>query len=512
MGVRLAAALVAVVFGLGVTLGADDSLERAWGLLRDDRATEAAEEFRKSVATADSSSDAVRGLVTALVRDGRAAEAIQASQSFLDRGPEDATAWAHLGRAYLGAGRFEEAEQAFLESVALADCPLGHWGMGRIAETRGDLGEAEARFAEAHRLAPHDDEILESWLRDMDDPEMERQGWALWLRIDRRGRPSTRAFVEAVLPVFPRYAEHRRARLRMPDGMEPSLILPLKRVPRLADTRLEERRLVVVATMDNGSERRLLLDTGARGLTLSPSAARAAGFQEIASVRLQGAGNRERGSRAKVGVIRGFDLGPLTYRNGLAVRTSASGFPDGVDGILGIDLFAPRIVEIEFDRQILRILPRDATTEGFRLADTRRVDAHILVNVVLAERVRGWFLLDSGSSHTAVDIDAAEGLGGRTRSADWWIKGVAGVLKDLRTVPEATLEVGGLSRRDPGLLAYSLEGISRNLGVRVAGVLGLSFLEGLVVRIDTVGATVALKEAASPEAARKLVEDGESLK
>lgn len=141
----------------------------------------------------------------------------------------------------------------------------------------------------------------------------------------------------------------------------------------------------------------------------------------------------------------------------------------------------------------------DARAEFFRQALVRRADAHILVDTMVAGRVRGWFLLDTGASHTTVELEAAEGLGGRTRSADWWIRGVSGILKDLRTVPEATVEVAGISRRDPGLLAYSLEGLSRNLGVRVAGVLGLSFFEGMVVRIDTVGAAVALKEVEGTE-------------
>jgi hypothetical protein len=481
---------------------AAEDLDPGWRLLREGRPAEAARVFAERVAADPSSSDGVRALVTALGRAGRSTEAVAAAQAFLDRSPASPEAWAHLGRAFLAAGRFDEAEQAFLESAALGPSPLGEWGLGKIAASRGEVALAAARFATARELAPHDDEILEAWLRAQDDPETEAKGWPLWLALDRRASASTRSFLEAALPVFGRYAEHRGVRLEARPGTSFPARLPLERLGRPPGARLDERRFVVAMETGKGRARRLLLDTGARGLTLSPAAARAAGFDELFSFRLQGFGDRAEGARAQVGVVRDLAIGPFVYRGGLAIRSSASNFPDGVDGILGIDLFSPWVLELDAGREELRVLPRGEPGEGFRAATTRRIDAHILVEAIVAGRVRGWFLLDSGASHTVVDLDLAEDLGGRTRSADWWVRGVAGTLKDLRTVPEATVEVAGLERRDPGLLAYSLEGVARDLGVRIAGVLGLSFLDGLVLRVDPAGAAVAFREAAVEERGR----------
>lgn len=498
-----AALVVAASFVSGSAASpAAEDLDPGWRLLREGRPGEAVRVFAARAADAPSSSENVRALVTALARDGRSTEAVAAAQAFLDRSPADPDAWAHLGRAFLVAGRFDEAEQAFLESVTLGPSPLGEWGLGKIAASRGDGGAAAARFATARELSPHDDEILEAWLRAQDDPETEARGWALWLAIDRRASASSRSYVEAALPVFGRYADHRGVRLEARPGTSLPASLPLERLGRPAGARLDERRLVVAVETGKGRPRRLLLDTGARGMTLSPAAARAAGFEDLFSFRLQGFGDRTQGARAHVGVVRDLSIGPFVYRGGLAVRTSATNFPDGVDGILGIDLFADWIVELDAGREELRVLPRGEPAAGFRAADARRLDSHILVEAVVAGRVRGWFLLDSGASHTVVDLELAENLGGRTRSADWWVRGVSGTLKDLRTVPEATVAVAGLERRDPGLLAYSLEGISRNLGVRLAGVLGLSFLDGLVLRIDPAGAAVAFREAAVEERGR----------
>jgi hypothetical protein len=481
---------------------AAQDLDPGWRLLREGRPAEAVRVFAARAAADPSSSENVRALVTALARDGRSTEAVAAAQAFLDRSPENPDAWAHLGRAFLASGRFDEAEQAFLGSVAMGPSPLGEWGLGKIAASRGDGPLAANRFATARSLAPHDDEILEAWLRAQDDPEVEARGWALWLSVDRRASASTRSYIEAVLPVFDRYAEHRGVRFETGADISFPVRLPLERLGRPAGARLDERRLVVAIETGKGRTRRLLLDTGARGLTLSPAAARAAGFDELFSFRLQGFGDRDRGARAHVGLVRDLSIGPFVYRGGLAVRTSASNFPDGVDGILGIDLFAGRILEIDSGREELRVLARGEPGEGFRSAEARRLDSHLVVEAVVGGRVRGWFLLDTGASHTVVDLGLAEDLGGRSRSADWWVRGVAGTLKDLRTVPEATVEVAGLERRDPGLLAYSLEGVSRNLGVRVAGVLGLSYLDGLVLRVDPAGAVVAFREAAVEERGR----------
>ncbi len=498
------AALVAatmLVSGSTVSPAAED-LDAGWRLLREGRPVEAARFFAETVAADPSSSEGVRALVTALGRAGRSTEAVLAAQAHLERSPRSPEAWAHLGRAFLAAGRFVEAEQAFLESVALGPSPLGEWGLGKIAASRGDVGLAAGRFAAARELAPHDDEILEAWLRAQDDPETEAKGWALWLVLDRRANASTRSFIEAALPVFDRYAEHRAVRLHAGPATPFPARLPLVRLGRPAGSRLDERRFVVVAETGKGRSCRLLLDTGARGLTLSPATAGAAGFEDLFSFRLRGFGDRAQGARAQLGIVRDLSIGPFSYRGGLAIRCSASNFPDGVDGILGIDLFADWVLELDAGRGELRVLPRGEPAAGFRAAVARRLDAYLLVEATVAGRVRGWFLLDSGASHTVVDLELAEDLGGRTRSAEWWVRGIAGTLKDLRTVPEATVEVAGLERRDTGLLAYSLEGVSANLGIRLAGVLGLSFLEGLVLRIDPAGAAVAFREVTVEERER----------
>lgn len=492
--------LPALAAALGAALAAasePDPLGDGYRYLREERPDRAAEAFEIALSADRASAEAAKGLVLALARDGRTDEALRAAQRHLEGTPDAPRAWALLGRAFLHAGRFDEAEQAFLEAASLGESGEAEWGLGRLAATRGRHAEAAARFARAHRMAPADPEILEAWLRSIDDPEVEKPGWSRWLATDLLATESSREFVEALLPVFDRYAARRGARPALVEGRSLPVALPLVRLGRLQGTRLDERRVALPVVATKGKSKRLLLDSGARGITLSPSAARAAGFKPLASFRLHGFGGGGRGARARLGTIERLEFGPFVLSDAIAVEIPTSSVPEGVDGIVGLDLFAEHLFELDLGVPELRILPAEpdgAEDDRFAAVPTRRLDAHLLVEVVVASRTKGWFLLDTGASHTVLDLPLAEGLGGRTRQAELYVQGVGGVLKDLRTAPEAHLEAGGMRRRDPGLLAYPLSGVSRRVGVHVAGVLGLSFLEGRILRVDYGNARVLLRE------------------
>jgi tetratricopeptide (TPR) repeat protein len=125
------------------------------------RVEEAEDLFRRAIALRPDLPDAYFNLGTALVLQGRYAEAAAPLRSYMERVPGSASGPERLGLAYLLDGRYEAAAPLLREALQrkpdapglrgyLAQALEGH---ARALQAQGRIGEAEALLGEARALA-----------------------------------------------------------------------------------------------------------------------------------------------------------------------------------------------------------------------------------------------------------------------------------------------------------------------------------------------------------------------
>jgi arylsulfatase A-like enzyme/Flp pilus assembly protein TadD len=128
-------------------------LRSGLALLRDGRAEEAITWLERAVAADPDQPEARYGLADALTRVGRYDEAVPQWQETIRLQPRRAAAWANLGSALTWAGRPDDGLEAFLEATAIEPGRADLWTNLAAAErAAGRLDDAIAHLAKAAEL------------------------------------------------------------------------------------------------------------------------------------------------------------------------------------------------------------------------------------------------------------------------------------------------------------------------------------------------------------------------
>lgn len=136
-----------------------------------------------------------------------------------------------------------------------------------------------------------------------------------------------------------------------------------------------DKRIFIDALV-NGHRGHFVFDTGAGGIAFTDSFARTTGAKRVGESGIIGIGGAARANLYRVDTltIGGNTLHDVTIRSGLDERTNS----EHIDGLIGFDLLAGAVVELDLDAQTLRIL--DPTLVA---PDTKQ---GITVNVDLRDR------------------------------------------------------------------------------------------------------------------------------
>ena len=254
-----------------------------------------------------------------------------------------------------------------------------------------------------------------------------------------------------------------------------------------------------------------LLDSGASGLHLAPTALRRVPMEVLTRGTLFGGGGS--GSHAVVrGLLDELRLGPLTFSSALAVRSAGSLERHGAyQAIVGLDVLASagvRVIVDPFTREVRLALPDaggeeqgdplavDPWPEGEEGVTLYRVAGQLLVEAEVetqAERRRALLLFDTGASRSLIDGGLLDEMGQRFRRGSRRASAYGGQLELLGEVPRLQLAVGGSRRHLKGVGVIDLASRSRITGVRVCGFIGLDLLARHVMEIDLGRGRVVLR-------------------
>ncbi|HEY0393405.1 MAG TPA: retropepsin-like aspartic protease [Candidatus Elarobacter sp.] len=111
---------------------------------------------------------------------------------------------------------------------------------------------------------------------------------------------------------------------------------------------------VFVDLMVNGVKGHFILDTGASGIVITEAFAHRVGAKHIERARINGIGGSVAANLIRIDSlgVGGSTLHNVVLRSGLR----EGGFGDNVIGLIGFDLLAGAVVELDFDRKILEVM------------------------------------------------------------------------------------------------------------------------------------------------------------
>jgi len=469
-------------------------------------------QFRDLLAKSAENQAAHEGLVRALIAQDKVDAAAQDVEAWTKAEPSSTMALTALGDVRLRQGdprgaylQFEKAAQADLCNA------LAYYGIAEIDGLAGLYASAKRAIEQAYALHPSDDDIHTTWI----STRPRKQRLALWSD----------------------YAEHSdqigdEDRTKLKVSLEKQSLYHASDC-RMSPTSPGEAKVPMSAIMDgpehfegwgldvkfNGKGRRLQIDTGAGGITISRAAAMFLGIQREDATKIGGIGDKGE-VKTSITHIASVKIGGIEFTN-CPVEILEKWSALDSDGLIGGNVFAGSLLTLDFPKHELRIAPlperpgekTPAQTASDAATDDEEVEAHdayvapemakwqrvyrsghdllMPTGIVDTKRLKddsAWkdklFLLDTGSESNLISPAAAKEVTKVGRDESIGIRGISGEVDKVYEAGKFTLAFAGLRLDSPSMTSIDTTKISHDDGVEVSGLIGAQALFQVVLHID----------------------------
>jgi tetratricopeptide (TPR) repeat protein len=467
--------------------------------------------FRAMLAKDPGDDDAREGLVRTLIGQDKVDEAMHESEAWNAKEPGNTVALTALAEATLRNG---EPNQAFLlfQKAAQADLcnARAYYGMSEIDGLAGLYASRKKAIDQAHVLHPTDDEIAGAWTSTL--PRKEQMArWTEYAehsdQIGDEDRTKLKAWIEKQTQVHP---SDCRAAPGSPTETKMPMVAVTDGPQRFIGWGLD--------IQFNGKRRRLQIDTGASGITISRAAAQFLGIKREEATSMFGIGDKGQ-VKTSVTHVASIKIGGMEFTN-CAVDILEKWSVLDSDGLIGADVFRNSAVTLDFPKHELRIAPLPERPGEKKVAgsldtagDEEVVEPHnpyiapemakweriyrsghdLLVPAGIVETKRAkdetaWrnklFLLDTGSQTNLISPRAAREVAKVSRDDSVSISGISGEVNKVFEAGKFTLGFAGLRLDTPSMTAIDTTSISHGAGVEVSGLIGAPALFQVVFHID----------------------------
>jgi predicted aspartyl protease len=269
----------------------------------------------------------------------------------------------------------------------------------------------------------------------------------------------------------------------------------------------------------NGKRRRLQIDTGASGITISRAAAMFLGIQREDAAQTGGIGDKAK-VRTSVTHVASVKIGGIEFTNCPVEILEKWSVLDS-DGLIGGDVFSASQLTLDFPKHELRVAPlplRPGETEADRakleaadddtvfvphdpyiapeMAKWLRIyrsghDLLMPTGIIETKRIKddtAWkdklFLLDTGADSNLISPAAAREVTKVSRDDSMGIRGIQGSVDKVFEAGKFTLAFAGLRLDSPYMTSIDTTTISHDAGVEVSGLIGAPALFQLIMHID----------------------------
>ena len=473
------------------------------------------------------SGEAYAGVIRCYLKQDKVREADDALRKGLQSNPASADLKVAEGELLFRQGEIPEAGKLFDEVIATPPDPAhpntppnarAYLGGARVAGANAMYAREHILLTRAHTLDGSDPEIRKLWIESL-SPDDRIQPLEEYLANPNNDDEAARRRLRARLDFLKaaRSAQASRCRPVSKVSTTKSILLSIA----LSNGTWQGSGLAVDI---NGKPSRLLLDTGASGILISSQLANLAGLKPGADVPMGGFGAKP-DATAHVAYADSVKIGEMEFHN--CPLYIVDRLPTAVDGIIGTDVFANFLIELDFPTSTLvlsQLPPRPGETpsraglsggedagaesetkpsdskgsvsgasryqdryvapEMHSYVQAFRLGNNLLIPTTIDERAQKLFLLDTGSFDNTISTVAAQEVTKIHRAPRIDVKGMNGSVKKVYVADSVTLDFGHLRQTVPNMVAIDMAGTSRATGTEISGTLGMVMLRLVKVRLD----------------------------
>ncbi|HLY18428.1 MAG TPA: aspartyl protease family protein [Bryobacteraceae bacterium] len=427
------------------------------------------------------------GSVRALIGARRAPEAYAAAEDGLRHAPDSAEGQTAAGLAAYRRGDLPHAEAYFRKAREIdAHYAYAPSGLASIYNAVSKFKTGQALAAQAWRAAPSDPRLMVEWASSLQGAEhiaaLER-ALALY-------DPSSREAVSLRAHIASDKAAGGRKLRRL---VSPYRSYDVQLVPIGVGRHVYAVGLRV--RFNDAHAVRLMLDTGAGGISLSTKAAEKAGLESLSgeSAEFKGLGDRKP-QEAFAYLASSVSVGDIRFADFPVEASKAADDPD-YDGLIGADVFRQFQVTVDFQKPRLILSPYSDGQPGDQALDAQdplpagfarmfRFGHILAVETSINQRPPQLFVVDSGWTANLIDSGAAQESTKVRRDYNSGLTGLQGRLDQVSRAAKVSLIFAGFRQDNSDLLATSLEGLADAKGVSFAGILGMPVLWQMKMTID----------------------------
>lgn len=505
---------------------AANALEEAMYLYRKNNLVAAIDKYQQALQKSPASPDAYAGLTRIYLKQGNASLASDTANKGLTL-VDSGRLRVALGEVYFRQGKIPEAEQEWVKVINSGSPePRAYLGLARVRNALSMYKKGKTMIDKAHELDPADPDIENYWVETL---RLTDRIQYLENRLADTDTDSgeDRADTLRYLSYLKMRAGESGKRCRMVSHVT-STETPLVRL--LMDPR--HLRGYGLTVNLNGHNTKLMLDTGASGILVDRGAAEKAGVTRLMETKIGGIGDKGTKS-GHIGTASSIKIGQLEFQD-CPVEILENRSVVGEEGLIGADVFSDFLVDIDFQKEKLRLgelpkrpedeaasappvslhseeegasVPEDAdktvaagiakampSTSRFHdpyiapemKSYTRiyRFGHDLLIPTKVGSAPMKLFLLDTGALQNQITPAAAREVTKVRGDPDMIVKGISGSVKNVYSADKAVLQFGHLRQENQDLMAFDLTSLSQSAGTEVSGILGFTLLHLLDIKID----------------------------
>jgi hypothetical protein len=447
--------------------------------------------------------DATIGLVHALLRQFKVQEAADALKAYT-KSPEPPALMTLRGEVELRQGEPWTSVKTAAASQALDPCnPRNLFLLSRLADLNSQFAMARKTLTAAHKIDSEDPEIRAEWIKTL-PIEQRITEWDAYLAASMGESADERTNLQTDLNHLKAWAAGPRGACTMVSTVANAEI-PFVPIVGMGNTHLTIAFGLPVKI--NNHETRLVIDTsynprlpieGGSGILISKAAAHHAGVAPIYQNDVPGTGGQAPRS-GFVGIADSISVGDVEFHN-CAVQAMDVNFPNGAEGIVGLEVLSPFLTTLDFQAKklILETLParpKEMTaTDGLYnrfWAPSMKDYTPMLTSgsdMILPVSVNGSplmpFVLDTAISYSAVTPQAASllttghkdlKLEDRKAMASWNVITLTG---------DQVLNFAGVSLKESPIVPFPTEAFTDDSGIEIFGLIGLKTISRTTIHID----------------------------
>jgi tetratricopeptide (TPR) repeat protein len=468
--------------------------------------------------------EAYAGIVLCYLKQEKLQDATDALEKGLRAQPADSSLKEAQAELLFRQGKIPDAEKIFVQVINVGGAPArAYLGLAQISSATGLYAREHRLLVRAHELDPSDPDVQKEWIDTL--PRRDRAQFLKSYLAETHGDDAeTERGLREYLEMLQARQNAPAANCRLVSDLTAT---ETELLPLLMDAK--HMRGLGLPVEVNGQKSKLMLDTGAGGITINRKLAARAGVQRLAEVFIGGIGDKgaARGYAAHADSIR---IGKLEFHNCL-LEVVDKGFVAEEEGLIGADVFQQFLVELDFPKRKLRLsqLPArpgeppvkpslaadddedrsepDSQSAGNDAKAASPAPAPKYYDRVIGLEMKGYsgvlrfghmllvptkinevtgklFLIDSGAFNNTITPDAAREVTKVRGISDTIVTGLSGEVNKVYVTGEVVLEFGGLRQKNSDMVAFDLSSISRSVGTEVSGTIGFPLLNALHMKIN----------------------------